>query len=143
VLCRPAVNAWSCQDVRCGDVVAWPTSLGWMMGPWLVFAALLNKAAIGLFLGAPTGRPFCQFVATAHVTMLGVIPSIVKAWKLSNATDGLDWSCIRCFSSSGEVWSLLPHCSSDTNTCGCYTKGHLYQQRTSCAQNHWVGFLSG
>lgn len=73
------------------------------MGPWLIFACLLNRAAIGLFLGAPTGRPFCEFVSNARVTMLGVIPSIVKAWKLSSATDGLDWSSIRCFSSSGEV----------------------------------------
>lgn len=109
LLSRPAVNAWACQDVQVGDVVAWPTSLGWMMGPWLIFASLLNRAAIGLFLGAPTGRPFCQFVANARVTMLGVIPSIVKAWKGSAATDGLDWSSIRCFSSSGEVGIVCWH----------------------------------
>ncbi len=30
------------QDIRHGDVVAWPTNLGWMMGPWLIFASLLN-----------------------------------------------------------------------------------------------------
>jgi hypothetical protein len=103
VWCRAALNAWSCQDVHARDLVCWPTSLGWMMGPWLIFAALLNRAAIGLFLGAATGRSFCEFVACARVTMLGVIPSIVKAWKLSSAIDQLDWSCIRCFSSSGEV----------------------------------------
>eukprot|EP00892_Ulva_mutabilis_P005710 jgi/Ulvmu1/3510/UM162_0017.1 len=100
---RPAVNGWSCQDIQPGNVVAWPTNLGWMMGPWLIYASLLNRAAIGLFLGAPTGRPFCEFVAHARVTMLGVVPSIVKAWRVGNCTDNLDWAAVRCFSSSGEA----------------------------------------
>src|SRR5581483_10568254 len=30
------------QDVHADDVVAWPTSIGWMMGPWLVYATLVN-----------------------------------------------------------------------------------------------------
>ncbi len=46
---RTAVDAWAHQDVRPGDVVCWPTNLGWMMGPWLVFAALLNGATIALY----------------------------------------------------------------------------------------------
>lgn len=29
--------------------MAWPTNLGWMMGPWLLYAALLNGAAVALF----------------------------------------------------------------------------------------------
>ena len=36
------------QNIQKNDVVCWPTNLGWMMGPWLIFAALVNKAAIGL-----------------------------------------------------------------------------------------------
>ncbi len=31
--------------------------------------------------GSPLGRPFGEFVAAAGVTMLGVVPSIVKAWR--------------------------------------------------------------
>ena len=46
---RCGMDAWAQQDVRRGDVVAWPTNLGWMMGPWLLYAALLNGAAIALF----------------------------------------------------------------------------------------------
>jgi acyl-coenzyme A synthetase/AMP-(fatty) acid ligase len=30
-------------------VVAWPTNLGWMMGPWLLYASLLNGATIALY----------------------------------------------------------------------------------------------
>ena len=41
-------------------------------------AALLNGATIALFQGSPQGRPFGAFVQAAGVTMLGVVPSIVK-----------------------------------------------------------------
>lgn len=36
-------------DVQPRDVLAWPTNLGWMMGPWLLYAALLNGATVALF----------------------------------------------------------------------------------------------
>ena len=90
------------HDIHKGDVVAWPTNLGWMMGPWLIFASLLNEASIALFYGIPTGREFGEFVQEAKVNMLGVVPSIVKQWKESNCLKGLDWSCIKNFSSTGE-----------------------------------------
>ncbi len=97
-----AADGWLHQDIREGDVVAWPTNLGWMMGPWLIFASLVNGASIALYEGAPNTRGFCEFVADAEVTMLGVVPSLVKAWRMSGCVDGLDWSSVRCFSSTGE-----------------------------------------
>ena len=54
------------------------------MGPWLVYAALLNGAAIALYQGAPLGRSFGVFVQQARVTMLGLVPSIARAWRASN-----------------------------------------------------------
>lgn len=90
------------HDIHPGDVLCWPTSLGWMMGPWLVFAALLNRATIALYSDAPTGRGFGEFVQNAGVTMLGLVPSLVRAWRSSACMDGLDWSKIRAFSSTGE-----------------------------------------
>ncbi|MCP4868945.1 MAG: AMP-binding protein [Proteobacteria bacterium] len=100
---KAAGDAIAHQDVRPGDVVAWPTNLGWMMGPWLIYAALLNGASIALFEGAPHGPDFCRFVRDARVTMLGVVPSLVRAWRTDGATDGVDWSSVRCFSSTGEA----------------------------------------
>jgi len=97
-----AADGWLHHDIRPGDVVAWPTNLGWMMGPWLIYAAFMNKASIVLYEGAPTTRGFCEFIANARVTMLGVVPSLVKAWRLADTAAGLDWSAIRCFSSTGE-----------------------------------------
>ncbi|KAL3159387.1 hypothetical protein ABBQ38_009818 [Trebouxia sp. C0009 RCD-2024] len=102
---RCAANAFFHQDVRQGDTVAWPTNLGWMMGPWLVFAALLNGAAIALFQGSPLGRDFGVFVQAAGVSMLGLVPSIAKAWRASDCMKGLNWDKLRCFSSTGEASS--------------------------------------
>ncbi len=91
------------HDIHPGDVVAWPTNLGWMMGPWLIFASLVNEAAFALYDDVPTGRGFCEFVAEAGVTMLGVVPSLVAAWRAGGALDGVDWSGLRAFSSTGEA----------------------------------------
>jgi len=90
------------HDIKPGDVVAWPTNIGWMMGPWLIYAALANRACLALFEGLPTGREFTSFVNDAGVSMLGVVPSLVRAWRSSGACDGVDWSRIELFSSTGE-----------------------------------------
>ncbi|KAJ0604440.1 putative acetate--CoA ligase [Helianthus annuus] len=127
---KAGADGWCHMDIRKGDVVAWPTNLGWMMGPWLVYASLLNGASIALYNGSPLTTGFAKFVQVvfltcvgifflfsdsfsfnvyaktfqdAKVTMLGVIPSIVRAWRTKNCTAGFDWSTIRCFGSTGEA----------------------------------------
>lgn len=98
-----AMDGYYHQDIHQNDVVCWPTNLGWMMGPWLVFAALVNKAAIALYSDAPIGIGFGKFVQDAKVTMLGVVPSMVKQWKVSRCMEAYDWNAVKCFSSTGEV----------------------------------------
>ncbi|KAI3463848.1 hypothetical protein Pfo_020511 [Paulownia fortunei] len=100
---KAAADGWCHMDIRKGDIISWPTNLGWMMGPWLVYASLLNGASIALYNGSPLGSGFAKFVQDAKVTMLGVIPSIVRAWKSANLTASYDWSAIRCFASTGEA----------------------------------------
>ena len=97
-----AVDGYLHQDIHEDDRVAWPTNLGWMMGPWLIYASLVNRATMALYGGAPTGRDFGQFVADAEVTMLGVIPSLVKTWRATDCMRELNWSRVRRFSSTGE-----------------------------------------
>lgn len=99
---KSAVDGHYHQDIQTGDIVAWPTNIGWMMGPWLLFQ-LMNGATLGVFQGTTSTEAFCEFVDEAHVTMLGVIPSLAKAWQARNATRHCDWSSIRCFSSTGEA----------------------------------------
>jgi len=91
------------QDIHEGDVVAWPTNLGWVMGPWLIYAALLNGAAMALYDDAPTTRGFVEFVEDAGVTMLGLVPSIVAAWRVSGTLRPGDWTSVRVLSSTGET----------------------------------------
>ncbi len=100
---KSASDAYYHHDIQYNDVLCWPTNLGWMMGPWLVFASLINRGALALYDGSPFDSAFGQFVSKAKVTMLGVVPSIVKAWKTSKSMEPFDWSSIRCFSSTGEV----------------------------------------
>ncbi|MFQ4143625.1 AMP-binding protein [Chlorogloeopsis sp. ULAP02] len=90
------------HDIHPQDVVAWPTNLGWMMGPWLIYASLVNKATIALYDGAPTERGFGEFIQDARVTMLGLVPSLVSNWKTTACMQALDWSAIKAFSSTGE-----------------------------------------
>ncbi len=99
---KAAADAHLHHDIHPGDVLAWPTSLGWMMGPWLVYASLINRATLALYPGVPTDREFGRFVQHANVSMLGVVPTLVRAWKNSGCMSGLDWQAIRAFSSTGE-----------------------------------------
>jgi acetyl-CoA synthetase len=106
---KAAVDGALHLDVQPGDVIAWPTNLGWMMGPWLIYASLLNRATMALFHDVPTGRTFGEFVARARVNVLGLVPSIVKAWRSDDRMRGLDWSAIKCFGSTGEASNAVDY----------------------------------
>lgn len=99
---KAAMDARYHQDVRPDDVVAWPTSIGWMMGPWLVYATLVNRATMALFEGAPNAPDFPRFVERAGVTILGVVPAIVRAWRAGDLV-GARFRDVRVFSSTGEA----------------------------------------
>ncbi len=74
---KAASDAYLHQDIHENDVLAWPTNLGWMMGPWLIFAAFINHATIALYDDVPRDRAFGEFIQNAKVTMLGVVPTLV------------------------------------------------------------------
>lgn len=100
---RCAIDGHIHHNLKPGDVAVWPTNLGWMMGPWLIFASLINKASIGLYEDAPMGAEFGRFIQDAKVNMLGVVPTIVKSWRNNGAMEPFDWSSIKVFSSTGET----------------------------------------
>ena len=95
------------HDLKPGDVTCWPTNLGWMMGPWLIFASLINKCTMAVYDDAPFGAGFGEFVEKANVNMLGVVPSMVRIWKADTSPDStmqqFDWSSVKTFSSTGEA----------------------------------------
>ncbi len=73
-----------------------------MMGPWLIYAGFINRASIAVFDGGPKGVEFTRFVRDAGVTMLGVVPSLVRAWRENASIQGDDWRGVQLFSSTGE-----------------------------------------
>ena len=99
---KAASDAYFHQNIKANDILCWPSNLGWMMGPWLIFAAFINQASIALYTDAPTERAFRRFVARNKVTMLGVVPTLVAKWRQTECMEQLDWRAIKVFSSSGE-----------------------------------------
>ena len=99
---KSAMDGHFHQDINPGDVVSWPTNIGWMMGPWLIYAVLFNNATMALFEGTPGGKGFINFIREAKVTILGVTPSLVRVWRTSNVLEETALQKIRVFSSTGE-----------------------------------------
>jgi len=99
---KSAADAYLHHDVVSSDVLAWPTSFGWMMGPWLTYASLINRATMALYVGSTRDRAFGEFVSRSKVTMLGVVPKLVRAWKMAGTMEDVNWNRIRRFSSTAE-----------------------------------------
>jgi len=97
------------MDVRAGDVVWWMSDMGWMMGPWLVFGALLNGATMVLYDGAPDFPDPARTWAICErqgVTLLGLSPSLVRALmpQGQELPRRHDLSALRACGSTGSPW---------------------------------------
>ncbi len=99
---KSASDAFFHQNIQPEDILAWPTNLGWMMGPWLIFAGLINQATLAIYPYSPRDRAFGEFIQNAKVTMLGVVPALVATWRQNHCMEGLDWRALRRFSSTAE-----------------------------------------
>ena len=100
-------------NVRQGDRIYWITDMGWMMGPWLVFGALLLGATMVISEGAPDypgPERLWQMVDRHQVTHLGISPTLVRSlMKHGDAPvrkSRLD--SLRYFGSTGEPWNPDP-----------------------------------
>ncbi|XP_076918278.1 putative CoA ligase CCL12 [Bidens hawaiensis] len=100
---RPASETWAQLDLQPGDIFCWPTNLGWVMGPILLYSCFLSGATLALYHGSPLGHGFGKFIQDAGVTILGTVPSLVKAWHSTGCVEGLDWTKIKLFATTGEA----------------------------------------
>ena len=69
-------------DVGKGTRISWYTDIGWMMGPWLIYGALINGATICIYDGAPdypTPDRMWEFCAKHKVEVLGISPTLVRS----------------------------------------------------------------
>ncbi|MFN7930843.1 MAG: AMP-binding protein [Blastocatellia bacterium] len=100
-------------DVGRGDRIAWITDIGWMMGPWLIYGALVLGATIVLYDGAPdfpAADRLWECCAKHKINVLGISPTLIRA--LATHGDELparhDLSALRILASTGEAWNPDP-----------------------------------
>jgi acetyl-CoA synthetase len=100
-------------DVGPGTRICWITDIGWMMGPWLIYGALILGATICLYDGAPDypdpGRLW-SFVERHQVEVLGISPTLVRALVPHGPEFARrhDLSSLRILASTGEPWNPDP-----------------------------------
>lgn len=100
-------------DVRPGDIIYWMTDMGWMMGPWLVFGALILGSTLFIYDGAPDypgPDRLWKLVADHRITQLGVSPTLIRALipHGEKPFKKHDLSSLRFFASTGEPWNPDP-----------------------------------
>ena len=100
-------------DVGRGTRISWITDIGWMMGPWLIYGALMLGGTIVIYDGAPdypAPDRMWEFCAKHKVEILGISPTLVGA--LATHGDDLpkkhDLSSLRAFASTGEPSNPAP-----------------------------------
>ncbi len=101
------------MDVHSNDRIYWMTDMGWMMGPWLVFGALILGATMVLYDGAPDypgPDRVWDMVARHQITALGLSPTFVRTLIPSgdHVVNSHDLSSLKCFGSTGEPWNPDP-----------------------------------
>ena len=100
-------------DVQPGERMFWITDMGWMMGPWLVFGALILGGAMFLYDGAPDypgPDRVWRMVERHKLTGLGISPTLVRALAALGEAPvrAHDLSSLRLFGSTGEPWNPEP-----------------------------------
>lgn len=100
-------------DVGVGTRICWVTDIGWMMGPWLIYGALILGGTVTIYDGAPdfpAADRIWSFVSRNKVEILGISPTLVRS--LATKGDDLpkrhDLSSLRAFASTGEPWNPAP-----------------------------------
>lgn len=100
-------------DIHPGERIYWMTDMGWMMGPWLVFGALLLGASFLIYDGAPDyphpGRIW-ELVEKHQINVLGISPTLVRSLIGFGEAPfkDRDLSSLKAFASTGEPWNPTP-----------------------------------
>lgn len=100
-------------DLHADETIYWMTDMGWMMGPWLVFGALLLGGTFFIYDGAPDypGPDRLWSLVERHkITTLGLSPTLVRALipHGERPVKDHDLSSLRFFASTGEPWNPDP-----------------------------------
>ncbi|MBB6449557.1 acetyl-CoA synthetase [Geomicrobium halophilum] len=110
---KAAFDAAFSMDVKQGDRVCWVTDMGWMMGPFLVFGALVNGATMVMYEGSPdyphVGRLW-EVTREEKLTHLGISPTLIKGLMRhgDEAVPAVSFPNLKAIASTGEPWNPDP-----------------------------------
>ncbi|MFB4163718.1 AMP-binding protein [Alteribacillus sp. JSM 102045] len=110
---KAAFDAGIGMDVKKGDTLFWFTDMGWMMGPFLVYGALINGACILMYEGTPDfPEPdrLWKLVDKHEVTHLGISPTLIRSLMKHGEqfVNEFSMSNLRVIASTGEPWNPEP-----------------------------------
>ncbi|KVH90858.1 AMP-binding, conserved site-containing protein [Cynara cardunculus var. scolymus] len=116
---RSCADSWGPMDLQAGDVFCWPTNLGWVMGPALLYTCFLSGTTLALYHGSPLGPGFGKFVQSSQVLekYKMVFGSTGEA---SNVDDDL-WLSSRVY------YKPILECCGGTELASSYMQGNLLQ----------------
>lgn len=106
---KAAQDMYHAMDLKPDNTMFWLTDMGWMMGPWQVFGALLIGASQVFYDGAPDypeSDRLWAIVEKHQVTHLGVSPTLIRSMKSQRNTpiQSHNISCLRAVGSTGSPW---------------------------------------
>ncbi len=110
MLAKNALDMGLCVDLQADDRLLWMSDMGWIAGPKMIMSALLLGATLVMAEGTPTwprtGRLF-EMIAKHRITMLGIVPTIVRQMMRTDPAAGRDHdlSSLRITVSAGEPWT--------------------------------------
>ncbi|MFC1936543.1 AMP-binding protein [Chloroflexota bacterium] len=101
------------MDLHADEIIYWITDMGWMMGPWLVFGALLIGGTAFIYDGAmdfPGPDRLWAMIEKHKINLLGLSPTLIRAL-MPHGLEPIqshDLSSLRAIGSTGEPWNPGP-----------------------------------
>jgi acetyl-CoA synthetase len=110
---KAAQDMYHGLDLHPEDTLYWFTDMGWMMGPWEVFGALLLGASMFIYDGAPdypAPDRLWALIERHRVNILGISPTLVRSLLRygDEPVRAHDVSSLRVLASTGEPWNPEP-----------------------------------
>jgi acetyl-CoA synthetase len=104
---KSAQDMYHIFDIKENDIITWITDIGWMMGPWLIFGAFINKATIFIYNGSPDYPNIdiiWELTKKYNINIVGLSPSYIRAISNKSKVKEIDMPSLKAIGSTGEVW---------------------------------------
>ncbi|MSQ59307.1 MAG: AMP-dependent synthetase [Betaproteobacteria bacterium] len=111
VLAKNALDMGLCIDLKASDRLMWMSDMGWIVGPKIIISGALLGATLVISEGTPDWPDpvrMWRMVEKHAVTIVGVVPTMVRQWmhaKVEDVLAGIDLSALRATISVGEPWT--------------------------------------